>query len=427
MKILIRAWALFLARSLDRKMIRASKMGECMKIRTILVLVLLVVLVFVGRRVLAADEAWNARMQAMAAAVTCLAPYVASDEKFNDVKNHLQINSCVDDLWAQTKDLKDSLTKHAAAHSSDALMQKDPLLSYMATSFAEDVEMAHSLVNSPTSSPYAQHLLRGTLSYCTGCHTRQEASATVKFPVLKDMTKDLPLTDRMKLLAATRNFNQALAAFDQAIGTKETEKLSSLELERAARLALSIAIRVDRNNDVALKLIGQVEKLQRISPAFKDELATWKTSLKTKEPLASGTQLQRAKSLIENAEATHGGLQVRVPQVEYLKASSLLHGFMATNPVGVKRAEALYLLGDCYDHLETLGFWSMSEIYYESCVRSAPHSEIAQRCFGSYKDSITIGYSGSAGINIPSNIQSNIRELETLAKSPQRLKSKQTK
>jgi tetratricopeptide (TPR) repeat protein len=395
-----------------------------MKIRTALVLVLLVVLVFVGRRVLAADEAWNTRMQAMAAAVTCLAPFVSSDEKFNDLKNHLQINSCVDDLWAQTKDLKDGLTKHAAAHSSDALMQKDPLIPYMASSFAEDVEIAHSLVNSPTSSAYAQHLLRGTLSYCAGCHTRQEAAATVKFPVFKDMTKDLPLTDRMKLLAATRNFDQALTAFDQAIGTKETEKLSSLDLERAVRLALSIAIRVDKNNDAALKLIGQVEKLPKLSPAFKEELATWKTSLKTKDSPVAGTQLQKAKSMIEKAEATHDGYQVRVPQVEYLKASSLLHGFLATNPVGAERAEAMYLLGDCYDHLETLGFWSMSEIYYESCVRSAPHTEIAQRCFTPYKDSITIGYSGSAGINIPANIQSNIRELETLAK---RAKSKPTK
>lgn len=373
-----------------------------------------------------ADADWNTRMHAMAAAVTCLAPYVASDEKFNDLKNHLQINSCVDDLATQTKSLKEALTKHGAAGSAAALYQEDPLLPLMASSFADDVETAKSLVNS-SSSAYAQHLLRGTLTYCTGCHTRGADTSTFKFPVFKDMTKDLKLADRMKLLVATRNFDQALGAFDEAVASGQAEKAGVLEIERAARLALSIAVRVENDGGAGLKLVDQISKLKNISPAFKAELETWKASLtqlaaseaQARSKTSGGapvSKLVTAQKLIEQAKQARGTKQTRIPEIDYLRATSLLHAYIATKPAPKDAAEALFMLGNAYENLEPLGFWSTSEIYYEACIRKFPHSEIAKRCFGSYKDSMTIGYSGSAGTNIPMNVQSNLRGLEALSK-----------
>ncbi len=387
----------------------------------------LVVLLMTSSTCLAvgADAEWNTRMRAMAAAVTCLAPFVASDEKFNDLKNHLQINSCVDDLAIQTQALKAALTKHATAGSAAAFYQEDPLLPFVAASFAEDVETAKALVNS-TSSAYAQHLLRGTLTYCTGCHTRGADTATFKFPVFQDMTKDLALPDRMKLLASTRNFEQSLRVFDEAINSGQAELMGSLEVERSARLALSIAVRVENDGGAGLKLIDQIAKLKNISPAFKIEIETWRTSLTElakSEPnvLTANTKqtskLEAAQKLIAKAKATRSQTQTRIPEIDYLRATALLHSFLGTKPSAKDSAEALFLLGDSYENLETLGFWSTSEIYYEACVRKFPHSEVARRCYASYKDSISIGYSGSAGTFIPMNVQTNLRELETLGKA----------
>jgi hypothetical protein len=54
-------------------------------------------------------------------------------------------------------------------------------------------------------------------------------------------------------------------------------------------------------------------------------------------------------------------------------------------------------------------------MYYESCIRSNPHSEIAQRCFSRYEQNVHFGWTGSGGFAIPDDVAALLKELGQLA------------
>lgn len=360
------------------------------------------------------DEAWNLRMRSLAATMTNLVPFIASEDKFNDPKNAASIKAAVIELAKQTKALKTSM----AAHGTQAQRSNDPLLPLLASAFNDDVENSLAIMDSG-GRPYAQHLLRNSLAYCTGCHTRNESQTTFKFPVFRTALNELGLFNRMQLLTATRQFDEALKDFESSIDNGAANKFGFSEVERTARLAIAIAIRVENSDTRALGLIEKIRHLSSVSEHFKTELDLWKKGIKAATPVAIPStppqQLELARSLVGRAEASIAVESSRVPEIEYLRASALLHRFLEAPSSKAQEAEALYLLGQSYGHLEPLGFWSLTEVYFEACIRRAPHTATAKLCFAQYEDSAVMGYSGSSGTHIPANVQANIRELRTLS------------
>jgi hypothetical protein len=73
------------------------------------------------------------------------------------------------------------------------------------------------------------------------------------------------------------------------------------------------------------------------------------------------------------------------------------------------------MAGLCYDVLKTYQLGELHEIYFESCIRSAPHSSLAQTCYRRYEQSIYDGFTGSAGTDIPDDIEDKLQTLEALA------------
>ena len=80
-----------------------------------------------------------------------------------------------------------------------------------------------------------------------------------------------------------------------------------------------------------------------------------------------------------------------------------------------ERAEALYLLGMAYQVLEDPMLWDIDTIYYESCVREKPHSDLAKKCYRRYSDKIYFGYTGSGGTYIPESELKKLVEMRKLA------------
>ena len=369
-------------------------------------------------------------MHRLAAAMTTLIPYVASDEKFEDPKNAAAIKAAVTDLAKETTSLKASLSAHGTQKSRN----HDPLLASLATSFDDDVQTSLEVLGTGERS-YAQHLLRNSVSYCTACHTRNESESKYQFPVFKSTLDGLGLYNRLQLLSAARQFNEALSDFEASIAptgkTKPAtsgaaEKSGPLEVERSSRLALSIAIRVENSEARALDLVSKIQKSKVISANFRKELESWKSALIATRTKDSGSktpvqQLESARAMVDRAQKAaaatwSSGPEVsRVPDVEYLRASSMLHTFLEKPSTPLQEAEALYLLGRSYSELQSLGFWSPSDLYFESCVRKAPHTKIAQTCVQQYEDGVTLGYTGSSGVHVPAKIQANLKALRTLA------------
>ena len=58
---------------------------------------------------------------------------------------------------------------------------------------------------------------------------------------------------------------------------------------------------------------------------------------------------------------------------------------------------------------------SLHELYYEACVRRAPHTTTSAECFRRFEESIYFGYSGSGGVSLPDDVRKNLAELRDLS------------
>ena len=54
-------------------------------------------------------------------------------------------------------------------------------------------------------------------------------------------------------------------------------------------------------------------------------------------------------------------------------------------------------------------------MYYEACIRNAPHTEVSGKCYKKYEANVNFGYTGSGGTSIPEDLQTLLKELKKLA------------
>ncbi|MBA2490705.1 MAG: hypothetical protein H0V34_03005 [Gammaproteobacteria bacterium] len=101
--------------------------------------------------------------------------------------------------------------------------------------------------------------------------------------------------------------------------------------------------------------------------------------------------------------------------IEYLRASTTAHELLARFPDSKHAAEAFFIAGSAYDVIGDPILWPSHERYFEACVRRAPHSRIAVRCYERFEQSVYIGYSGSGGTFIPEDMQKRMSELKRIA------------
>jgi hypothetical protein len=84
------------------------------------------------------------------------------------------------------------------------------------------------------------------------------------------------------------------------------------------------------------------------------------------------------------------------------------------------RSKALYLMGLAYSKLPLFFINELPEIYLERCIREAPGTSEAKKAFELYKDLVLVGYSGSGGTNVPSDVRLELQELHELSQGVKR-------
>ena len=74
------------------------------------------------------------------------------------------------------------------------------------------------------------------------------------------------------------------------------------------------------------------------------------------------------------------------------------------------------LLASIYKSLPGFAIWDLAEEYLGACIRENPHSEIGEKCYSEYDDSILTGYSGSSGLHLPRAVKDHLAQMKALAK-----------
>jgi hypothetical protein len=351
-------------------------------------------------------EAWRQKMNELSSALAETIPYLYPDPSL-DQKN---LTAKVKKLHQLTKDF-DVTTKHAMTRPDE-----DPVLPYIATMFRQEVERAYVSLQDGHAE-YGKAVLRSSVSFCISCHTR--ASLGTQFPVLKAFEKPLERAswiEKLEFQTASRQYDTVLSEVMGQLKSTGTVGISALDLERGARTALSILVRLKKDPDRSALLAQAMVKSPAATVSMKEASRVWMKDIRTWQA-ERNKKFSDGPAKLAEARKLAGGDQslAEHSEVRHLRASALLHEYLQAGASGPAAAEALFLIGRSYNQLGEIGMWSLHEFYYVACIDKAPHTSIAESCYRAYSDTITLGYSGSGGVRIPKAVNDHLARLKAKA------------
>ncbi len=266
----------------------------------------------------------------------------------------------------------------------------------------------------------ARYFVNQLVDHCVGCHSRLPApasSALGRTLFEAAGTEALSLEDRVRLLMATRQFDQALAELE---GQLRDSSLHPADQAPFAEDYLRISIRVRGKTEDAARVLATWQSDREFPAYLEDLVSTWRRSLDglpDARPEVDG--LERARALTQEARLLRRFPSDRRPLVFDFAASGALHAALADGGLSKnQRAEAYFLLGLAEMHPTDSDWLAASEFYLESAIREAPGTDWAQEAYILLEEEVTAGYSGSAGSNLPRRVQDWLDELRSLARFP---------
>ncbi|NJL25957.1 MAG: hypothetical protein HC902_12860 [Calothrix sp. SM1_5_4] len=227
--------------------------------------------------------------------------------------------------------------------------------------------------------------------------------------------------ERIEFQAASRQFDPVLTEVVGKLKDPSHVAISPMDLERAARIALSVAVRVKQDPDRAAFLAQAVIDSPNASFATKEAARAWLKDIKVwqgekarkyasdKDVMAAARVLLKKKGEVD--EPVLGDHS----EVKFLRASLLMHDLLRGHPQSPYTAEALYTIGRSYESLRDLGLWSLHEMYYLACINKVPHTALSERCYKNYEESVTLGYTGSSGVHLPAAVRKHLSDVKATA------------
>lgn len=359
------------------------------------------------------SETWQGKMQSLNATVSELIPYVFDDRQFNDPKNYEKIEEKTKALAGLAHGIDPSQKGSAAAPN------QDPAIGFFANQFQGDLARAYESLKSDHRS-YAQSVLKTSISYCVSCHTRTDSGPKFNFQTDGSFSAKLRPMDRAKFFTATRNYEGALKEYLGILENPSLGRERPFDIERAARGALAISVRVNKDPKTSRRIAQDVMKRDSTPLFVKSDAESWLKAISEWESDRTGTAstepgyLQRVRSLLKRAEKEQRYSADMRGDIYYLRATGLVHDYFQQFPKGKSAAEMFYLAGLSYQALRELGFWTIHEMYFEQCIRQAPHTRLARDCYEQFEQSVLLGYSGSAGLFLPASVGKQLQELRAL-------------
>lgn len=355
-----------------------------------------------------ATKAWSGQMQSMAYDVRKLLPYLYDRQAYSDPKNRETIQKALRDFAQAAHKINPEAGKK---YIGDELF-----LEYSLENLSSELNRAAQSFEAGQLD-YSRSVVKTSLTNCFRCHSVTDQGASAAWD-LKDIHHlSLAPTEKADLLVATRKYEEALSFMEQQLASADFIKIHGMDFEALVRRYLALLIRVEKDPQRALNALNKILDRPDTPHYVAEQAEGWRKSLETwkkeKSPKIKTTQqlfaqvnkrLARASQL-QSYERDHAG------DVEYLRATALLHEGLNLTKTAADQARALYLLGKSYEVLDELGSWNLHENYYEACVLRDPKSETAKRCFNRLEASLYMGYSGSAGVNLPSDERVRLERL----------------
>jgi hypothetical protein len=362
---------------------------------------------------------WRAKMRAMSLLLDELMADLSVTSRFEDPKLRSTIQKRADHLAE-------------LAHAIETDQSQDPSTRLYAQSLGEDATHGAAMLKAGHRA-YARTLLRGVSASCVACHTRTpglELSAPSGTPSASqaEALNALSPIERIQFLAASRRFDEAVQHAEAVLKDQALRARDPLTWEKGVRSGIAILVRVKEAPELALGWLNSLVSDPQTPEAFRIDAQSWTRSLKNwKQELARSAQKKGAApsseqdlwkqivSLQKKARAEQAYPADRSADIDWMRTASLLTRFFKEYPKSAHLAEALHLQGVTEEALRSNETWALSENFYTACIRFSPHSATSRKCYRSLEEKVLLGWTGSAGVDIPDDIQGRLTELRKLS------------
>jgi hypothetical protein len=354
---------------------------------------------------------WSQKMQSLSKTLAELMTDITSDARFETPANKKKIEGHAKTLSKLAHDLNLKGTNRP---------DLDPSIVMLSQLFSDEADYAYQELKRGHRA-YARDRLRSLTGYCIACHTRTQSGPQFSNLPLNPTTEKLSSIEKGEFFVATRQFDRALQEFQGILEDELAPLRRSVEWEKASRYALAIAVRVKKDPNLAQGTVDRIIAAKNAPYFIKQNAREWQKSIQDwmneaprKAQTEEGYRLESMRLLAEAHKIQKYPMD-RSGDVAYLRASAAVHEWLQMPKSGKNTNEAYLMAGVCYEVLRPLNLGELHEMYYEACVRQEPHTPTAELCYQRYEQSIYVGYTGSGGMHIPSEIKAKLADLEAMA------------
>ena len=355
-----------------------------------------------------AESTLAGSMQNLKSNLSHLLPIILNPEQFNAVQNHERIETDVKNLVDISKQVN-----HSASMAS-----MDPSLRFISTAFSQDLARAQESLELGKRE-FARYTLLNVTAYCIECHTRTSAGPSFTTPELEKTLQSLSPMARGEFLLSTRQFDKAFLEFESVIQSLLSGGTRMFELDKAVRYSLAISVKFQKDPKKSLEIVKLIQTASKAPYYLKQDAHAWEISIKEwqneKKAKIPVDVLKVSESLLKAGHSAQLGSSNRGGEIYFLRAISELNNFLRTDLDKEKQGHALFLMGTAYESVGDVSIWSLHEDYYESCIRTVPHTKWAERCYTKLEESSYLGFTGTAGVQLPVDIEMKLDQLHKLA------------
>lgn len=252
---------------------------------------------------------------------------------------------------------------------------------------------------------------------CVGCHARlpaADADLARSFAEAPELAP-LDVLERARLQVATRRFDDALASFEQAFAAPD-QHVAVLLGPLTDYLTVCVRVKDDLRRPVST--LEAMAARPEAWTQLRSDLRAWSADLKRFSlPGERPESLADARAALRQARSRALYPSDRRPLVEYLVASAALHRYVSQQrEPSPELAEAYYLLGLAEIRIGPDLWVSPAHYFLENAVRVAPQTVYAEQAYALLEDETIAGFTGSAGVMVPADVQVHLEELRGLLK-----------
>ncbi len=268
----------------------------------------------------------------------------------------------------------------------------------------------------------ARFVLQHLTENCFACHSRftkpQQFDLGGRF-LEETALETLSPRERVRLAVAARQFPAAITMCETFL--QDTSR-SAEEIGFIGMLEdyLKLIMRVHGDFPRAQGTLERVLARPDLAPYLRERLLDWRAALRELQPEGlQGEPLSRARNLVEMGQQRNRFPAYHQGMVHLVVASSLLHRYIDMQPTDKQAlAEAYYLLGAAEVSISRTSWLSETPFFLETAIRLAPGSAIASKAYDALNMYILAEYTGSAGTEVPQQIQEFLNDLRNIRGQP---------